>query len=253
MIKIIEQIRSLQKNLNEKIIIGVKTYNRSQMIRRVVNSLRKTVDPHIPILIYDDFSTEPSQVTFLNLLIDDATNKNIQVVFHEKNMGSNGNNQRFLDYFFQNKIQKWILVDDDCSFTKKDWINDIVIQMDENPHLFIMPKYEEPTGIQHPHGFFLTGTYEMLRKVGPYDLKSFPLRYGDCHADFTSRCRRLGYGEEARGEFIDYKKIFGPSANPVHRKRFFPIRAKYDAIVEDESRTSIPWGNGNLNFIGDKV
>ena len=224
-----------------EVIIGVKTYNRPECIKKLVPNLLKTTDD-VKIIISDDCSTDQNKINYLKSL----DNPRIEVIFNTENKGSNGNTQRFLNLFYKNKTPKWILLDDDIIFTDV-WLKTVLAIMDVKPHLVVLPRYDCP--VEHAHGFFLTGTYQMLKKVGPYDLFTFPLGYGDAHADFSERCKRLNL-RKAIELPLDYEHIMSTqSANKPLQRKFVAMREKYDKIVKDESRTIISWDDGDIDAI----
>jgi len=232
---------------NRPPIIGVCTYRaegsrRPLVIRRMVEQLRK-IKTDFTCLIFDDASTCPEQSEYLKSIY--GLDGKFYVKFFAQNLGSNGTHQRFFDVFLSHETRKWILLDDDLVILETDWLDRALKAMDHTHHLFIPSRSMWP----HPHGFFMGGSYVLLRDIGGYDLKTFPLRYGDCHCDFTWRAQRAGLAQPFDLE-IDFKGSTElETANVGNQAEFLERRKAFDMIVVDRERVGVPRCNSNLKWL----
>lgn len=108
---------SLPYRISNGVAICVLSYNRSESLRRLIESIRRTVDlDQVVLFISDDASTDAKTITLLNELSNDSK---IVVIKNEKNVGIAGNTNRLLRC--AQRFEHIFLVNDDVQFLMPGW------------------------------------------------------------------------------------------------------------------------------------
>lgn len=108
---------SIPYRISNGIAICVLSYNRSESLRRLIESIRRTVDlDQVVLFISDDASTDAKTITLLNDLSNDSK---IVVIKNEKNIGIAGNTNRLLRC--AQRFEHIFLVNDDVQFLTPGW------------------------------------------------------------------------------------------------------------------------------------
>jgi len=211
-------------------IICITTYSKAGNSRAdcVINLLSK-ISPDRRVLIFDDGSDDPKLLEFLR----DISGPGTDVFFSSQNRGPEYNNARSISYCFNRNLSPWLLLDDDVSFSDPEWLEKLEAQLTpEKPLLYYLH-------FNYCYGVLISGTTEMIRNVGSFDLKRFDgLPYGLCHLDFQERCRRMGYGKLIEG--VQFELCEVETANPEMQKECRKRYDKYQGIINNTRRGFIP-------------
>ena len=209
--------------------IAITTYNRPIVLGRCLTSIRK-FHKDVSIIIFDDNSETELSKESLDMF-------NIkEYIKSDKNMGSNCNNQRALEYFNENKTPKWILLDDDIKFNAP-FIETVEKELDNGiEHLYARTK--RPDRIQFI-GTFMSGTQKLLDTIGGFNLEKFP-SYGGAHVDWQYRAYNNGLAKEIK---LDFELQETATANKERRRAFKNTKKSwsFNDLAKINNKSKIPF------------
>lgn len=257
-----------------RFLILITTYQRSQYLQQLIESIRINTQPHhsYHIAINDDGSTDGSR-EYIKNLCQQYRQKPNNISFHalySNNKGVHHANNSLLLYARSLNYDFGFKMDDDLIITKRGWedIYHRYARGSGNHHLVHYSQSwsdrEKPARlpVESVQGAFWTFTPEILDKVGFIDTKNMGRR-GIGHIDFTARCCRLGFND------IDDVKD-APNSNEyirLHPKEGYILTPNYDAVLTEEkkhtekklsfirkkSRTYIPLPESPINYFFDHI
>lgn len=186
----------MKNNKNLSVAIGISTYNRKDLLKKLIESVRDTTDKYI--FVSDDGSTDGTQKML----------QEIEVEFiSEKNMGVAINKNRLF-----HKLKDFdciFILEDDLIILKSGWIElfiDAHVKTGIN-HFLFCPKWYFGTPanksvfndviVEHPPhdgGVFSFYTKKVIEVCGGMDSRFSGCGWGHC--DFTERIHRAGLSGE---------------------------------------------------------
>ena len=218
----VPQVRAILKSLEQEagpcLGIAVTTFNRKDMVLKLVAALRVMTSCPFDLVICDDGSHDGTAA---------ALRERGEIVIAGENRGVAWNKNRGLYYLMATKaVDIVMLLDDDMFPMAEGWEREWVEAARRHGHVNYATSgsdMQAVTGDMTPEnpgltpsvsGCLLAFDRRVLAQIGFMDLRF--KRYGHEHAEFTARAIRAGYGgillEEAGRERYLYKRIRGQMA-----------------------------------------
>jgi GT2 family glycosyltransferase len=231
-----------QKNIEEfkypvsnNIGIGILSYNRPDILHRLIRSIVSYTDLHkTTIFISDDNSDNKELLKYLDDLNSAAT-PNFVILKNNKRIGIAGNTNRLLRCL--SRFKYGMLLNDDVEILRYGW-DQVYFDAMENTgmHHFIYQQlgvYNASVGDsinvgetkllkveKRPHGAVMAFTNDLLSKIGYFD-ESFGF-YGMEHVDWSQRAYECGMQEAGFYDIEiskEYFKIHSESSAVKNRQK----------------------------------
>ena len=196
------------------LVIGIKTYNRLNYLKKLINSFIRTCNTNYKwyIIIADDGSTDGT-LTYLDKLfmqIKKVNNTLDLIIIKNKRVNVARQTNSILEVCNYLNFDFGFIVDDDIFFKKKGWDNDYIsayLKYGYDHLVYFNTKDRLPyksikkdntllalIDAQHCMGCLWTITPKVLDIVGYFDEQIFK-GAGHEHQEYTIRCCRAGFND----------------------------------------------------------
>lgn len=189
--------------------IGIKTYNRIEYLKKLIDSIKQTVSDHKYIIcIHDDGSKDGSRKYIKGLKNTDQIKWR---TLFSANVGAHDSTNKLFSISENFDYDLGFLLDDDIYFTKTGWetlyFNAVIksgfghlshYSTDWNPSYFNKKKkglLQAHTDVWNSQGTFFTFTKKLLSEIGTIDSENFGRR-GEGHRDWSLRACRVNQNEK---------------------------------------------------------
>ena len=180
--------------------IAITTYNRREQLLQLVQCLRRHTHPKVPLVVFDDGSSDGSREAVAPL---------VSAYIHGPNRGITVNKNRALYYFCKIRPAKRVLVlEDDVLISGDGWLKPWKRAIDYHGHINLAlaewskdgPEFHGGRGTaRHPErwtkvsGCVMGASTRLIRRRVGYLNPRFQ-RYGYEHAEWTERWIAAGHG-----------------------------------------------------------
>ncbi|MPV99013.1 glycosyltransferase family 2 protein [Bombella apis] len=243
-----------------KLGIGIITYNRKDILKEVIASIRRHTRTTFEFVVADDGSTDGTPDMLKELNVPCVTGRN---------KGISWNRNRVLWYLKEEKRCDWILIlEDDCFPTVFGWELPWIEAIERYGHINFMPEItieidndissgsgtpEDPF-IAPMHQAFCVGYHaKALSHVGYLDVRFE--KYGEEHVEHTQRFLRAGYGGLAQHLSPERGQLFylrgGLNTLPSHSHGNHELAMRNQAIhdaIRHEPLYRHPWRTDEQMF-----
>ena len=257
-----KNIKELKYPISNNIGVGILSYNRPDILHRLIRSIVSYTDLHkTTIFISDDNSDNEELSKYLDDL-DSATTPNFVILRNEERLGIAGNTNRLLRCL--SRFKYGMLLNDDVEILKYGW-DQIYFDAMENTgmHHFVYHQpgvYNasagDPVSVgetkllrvdKRPHGAVLAFTNELLSKIGYFD-ESFGL-YGMEHVDWSQKAYECDMQESGFFDIEFAKEYFkihsessavGDRQELLRKARTIFKNREPGRFVQPSDKTSVP-------------
>jgi len=240
----------LPYRISNGVAICVLSYNRHASLRRLIESIKATIDlEQVVIFVSDDASTDLNTIAYLNELANDLK---IVVIMNNVNIGVAGNTNRLLRC--AQRFEHIFIVNDDVEFLKPGWDK---FYINKSKQSFIHHACFRQSGVygaknidvkcinlrgvnvelinSKPHGAMLYLNNKVLKTCGFFD-ESYK-NYGMEHVDWSLKPAEFGLQPVGFFDFtgsIEYITIHSESSAVNDRNQSYKINKELFSIRKEK-------------------